>query len=549
MISSVRRSFEQYIRQTEKIDLTHDKTLANLCAKYMDEKVIPKTIFILNYDRHLDHSALEEIANKVNADRIYVSYIFRNKFKDVKNVVAVKKNTEEFFKCLSTSQYIVVDSPFSIYYIPKKDQCVITVLDNFGVDNFENKAVLGNALIKSNIVTAYEDNSRDALKKRIANPSIFKGTCVEFKDIVDTINSGNVDFNRENDSKKNVLIVLDFTFVEKWFPILQNQLDNVDYDTTNVTLIANKDRLAYLNYYLNMLDERVNVLPKVGWFLITEDDRKKYDYINTDLIYFEDYKDVYREIPKEVFVREFVRITGNKKYDELYIYGNRVGTKNNWILIAQALDDVKVKHIVYDPQYYKKIIPENKKADEVLDRNVTKVYSDFDNIWFWNVKQKEEFEEYLSNTGIKVASDRLKDIKLRLSKHELPKTRVMQYEDKDHIIFNEYFKETINLDIVPKPSDNAIGIIIESFEDVSMENLGEIKKIARENQECDICLFDIYEIAVDVMDTLKGEYSNICGYIGAEYYYVLAAYINKFVVFDKNSERINELELLGKKII
>ena len=548
MIESARRSLEMYIGQTVKIDEKKDKSLANYAAKYVEETIEWGSVFTLNYQRHGNHDYVNKLLPDVDAGLLYSSYIFRDNFKDLKNITSVKKNTEEYFDKLYTSQYIIVDGELSTYYVNRKGQTVITVIDHASTETIMDKVTWSDILVKSDIVTCLESDPKEKYKELFGDLTVFSGTFATYDEVVEIISSGKTDFTNKAATKKQMVVGASFNVKEIWLPYILNTLDHIDRDKYEVTLVLDRAFIESMAGFLVPYKDVINIISKFGWFMISEQDRKVYDYINTDLMFMEDMDETFSYVSKELYQREFKRICGNKKYDELVLIGDRINTKNYWINIARAID-VEKKTIFFDSIIYNSPvkIPE---AVEVLEKNATLIYMQFDNLYVFDEAQKETLKEYAEKYELDFEENIVKIFELKESRKNVINTSIMRMNDIDYVVYNEYVKEVQRIDLAPllEKKKGNLCYIVESKEDATRDIMNQLKVLAESNVDKNFYIIDTLDVSEYAFDSLANEHENVRFFDGTMYYYALLNYMDEFVVRDENSVRIKELKDLNKKV-
>ena len=543
MISSVRRSLEEYKAETEKHDLLNDKSKSNLYAKFLDMPVKENAVFILNYTKRHNHDRVEDLATKIADKEVYCSFSSRNRVANKGNIQFLKMDSDKYYEMLATAKYIVIDSMLNGYFVPRKDQCVITLIDNGETEKFVDKLKWNKIILKSDIVFAENDNVSEIFENSNLNKNLLLGTVKKNNEILDIINSNQVikaDANK--DGKENIVLTAMLEHSEQWMGLVTGYLNNLDYDKYNVLFIINNKEKEELEDFCKLLDSRVNIITRQGWFLIKEDMRKQYDYFNTDLTYFENPDEIFDYMSKDIYEREFTRTAGNHKADRFIVVGERVCVKNYWINIARALD-VKSKEIVYDSNFYVSAVNDIEK-NQVFDKTVTKLYSEFDKIYFPGSSAKDEFIEKANKYDITIPDEKIEYLKLYEQHNVNIKTRDILLNGVKNIIYNHYKLDDTVLSIVETPKDGAIGLVIESDKDCEM--FSQVAEIAKKTEQ-EIIIFDVKMNGLK-FSTLGDDNSNVTYYVGAIYYYVLMNYIDTFVVSEENIERINELKAANRKI-
>lgn len=541
MIESARRTLEEYIGQTVKFDEKKDKSLSNNAAICADSNVEPGTVFCFNYFRHGKHAYIEELVPKLKGKKVYSSFLFRDRFADIEYCTPIRKNSDDYFKYLYSAKYLVVDKDITPYYVPSKKQNLIVVIDDVCTKTLEDKVAWSNILAKANIVTASKGNPEELYRKAFGDLTIFSGKFLSMDEIVELISKDELVESETKSEKKQTAILASYKVPEIWMPYITNSLDHIDYDKNEVTLVIDKASISSLAFYLEPYLEKVNIISKTGWFFIREEDRKLYDFINTDLTYMKDYKNSFEYISKDIYVREFRRIVGLKKFDEIVLVGDRISTKNYWINIARALD-VEKKSVFFDSIYYEGAINEAEVA-EVLEEVVTRIYLDFDKVVFFADSQVKAFEAKAEKFNIEYNKDKCEVFELPEFLASSIDSELLTLDHERYAVYNEYMNEVLRMEIVPVPDgyNKNLLYIVEKDEDFNRESLTKVKEYVKGHTDTLVTVIDMYDISNGAFASLAEENENARVCIGAIYFYVLKKYADKFVV-RKDSKRNGEIE-------
>lgn len=544
MKNSVRRTFETFETNKEKEYLSRNTSRADNYAKFLDLEVKEDTVFMLNYTEQYNHDCIENLAENITGKKIYCSSNLKGCVQNKRNIEFVRENSKKYFKLLATAKYVIVGSQLSMYFVPRKEQCVITLLDNCEVKNFDDKLLWNKIILKSDIVFAKNDNVSEILEKQGLNRSLLLGIEKKYSDILDMINTNQiVKANTVMNGKENIILTGHLTHPEKWMGLITGYLNHIDYDNYNTILvISNKEKKECEKFY-SLLDQRVNIVAEEGWSLVREEQRKLYDYINTDLTYFENPDEIFDYISRSIFERELARIIGNYKVDKFILAGDQKCNINKWVNIARA-SSAKSREMVYDPNYYIGIIT-NIEKNKTLDKTVTKIYSEFDKIYFSGTSARDEYLEKVKEYDIDFAEEKIGYLKLYEQNNLKIKTEEVIVDGTKNIIYNRYKLNDNVLNILEVPKENAIGLLIDS--DKECEKFPEISEKIKETDR-QVIIFDVKMNGLK-FSVLGDANSNVTYYVGAIYYYVLKDYIDTFVVDTENKERISELKASNKNII
>jgi len=549
MVNSLRRDLEEYKVTTEKHDAARDYTTANIPAQHMNDEIIPNTVFILNYTRFDDHSFVENIAKELTDYTVYTSYVHRERFPECSHITFVKRDSKKFYSALYSSQYIIVDAFLNAYFIPREGQTVITNIDLMTNDDLANITEWNKNILRSNIVTCSTGDVQDKFNSLFPANASFKGGFIKGNDIVKYIKGEDVEITKPViPSKKRVLIATMFTKGEKWLPMLCNYLEQVDYSNTEITLVLDKRHISVISRFLIKFIDRITFVSRAGWFLITEDQRKIYDYFNVDLAYFENIDSVFNYIPKDLFKRELTRTVSSTEFDCVLLYGERSASNNYWINICRSIE-AKEKHIVYDINMYKHTNEEPEVID-LFNKNVTSLYMTFNNIWFWDNGQLEGFKEKATASGLDISKNNLSIMSMLPTKDLNYDTTVVDFNRDKYIVYNDYFTDSLKLEVAKLPLDinNTVAIVLENDSELIADGTDAIQAYFKANIDKEIIVFDTNHVLASIIKPIIDDLTNVTLWRGATYYYVYLNYINKYIISSKSTARIEELQSLGKEI-
>ncbi|KON70878.1 CDP-glycerol:glycerophosphate glycerophosphotransferase [Peribacillus butanolivorans] len=194
-----------------------------------------------------------------------------SKYKDMPNVKFVQRNSKDYFKYLATSEYLINNSTFQSFFIPKNDQVYIntwhgTPLKNMGFDIPGNPSLSQNVL--RNFLSTEYILSPNAHTTKIFTESyklngLYKGKIIEegYPRIDLTLNTNPEEFNDYlrtlglgiNGSKENIL------YAPTW---KGTNLSKVNNDVLQI--------IADINYLESQIGDQYNILIKVHPYLYKE---------------------------------------------------------------------------------------------------------------------------------------------------------------------------------------------------------------------------------------------------------------------------------------
>lgn len=542
MIHSKKRSFEEYKKQTEAFRATQDKSAMLAYDKFLEEDIIPGTVFYLNYNRHGNHERGNAIVKALTEQKVYSSFLMRNDFSDEKHIQFVKKKSDDFHKRLATSEYIITDSVISPYYVKRKGQCVINILDNCEAGTSSSKAAIGRQVLKSDIIVAdTQESGEKKIKDLLGNTWCFSGQYMSDKELIQLIQEGKKIEGTKDETKKTTAIVANFDASEIWIPRLYSIVNKIDMEQEYVILILDNTLIEELSGYLSNLPSNITVVTRQGWFLVNEKIQETYAYIKSDLMFLEDFNEIFDYVGKEIYQREFERIIGNTKVDELIILGDCVSLRRYWYMMGSALNIAK-KTIAYDNSTDKEFLVQDRELSSAYEQNMRKIYENFHEILFWGEAQKQEYldgfetSETLDSKARTVVIDEYIDYQLNTLEFDLLGKRAIAYN-----IFNGQKK----MDVMKLPKSGYDVIAIENDEECRIEYVNKIEQLVKENGDKEFLLIDLNDISKSMYSTIVDANPKLNLYRGAIFFKVALQNAEKVFVSAKN-ERLLNLLLKGE---
>ncbi|MGE7879231.1 CDP-glycerol glycerophosphotransferase family protein [Peribacillus muralis] len=212
------------------------------------------------------------------------------KYKDMPNVKFVQRNSKEYLKWLATSEYLINNSTFQSFFIPKKDQVYIntwhgTPLKSMGFDIPGNPSHSQNVVrnfLSADYILSPNAHTTDMFTKSYKLHGLFKGEIIEagYPRIDMTLNTDPEEYKGYlktlglalQDGKQNIL------YAPTW---KGTNLAKVDNDILQI--------IADMNDLGDQVGEQYNILIKVHPFLYKEaakhadiTDRLVPDYVDTN---------------------------------------------------------------------------------------------------------------------------------------------------------------------------------------------------------------------------------------------------------------------------
>ncbi|MEJ9228739.1 CDP-glycerol glycerophosphotransferase family protein [Peribacillus butanolivorans] len=194
-----------------------------------------------------------------------------SKYKDMPNVKFVQRNSKDYLKYLATSEYLINNSTFQSFFIPKINQIYIntwhgTPLKNMGFDIPGNPAVSQNVVrnfLSADYILSPNAHTTDIFTRSYKLNGLYKGKIVEegYPRIDLTLNTNPKEYKdylrtlglKINDGKENIL------YAPTW---KGTNLAKVDNDILQI--------IADINYLESQIGEQYNLLIKVHPFLYKE---------------------------------------------------------------------------------------------------------------------------------------------------------------------------------------------------------------------------------------------------------------------------------------
>ncbi len=247
MITSVKRSFDEYLKNTQHIRENQDKTMVSTYSNSLEQDIVPGTVFYLNFGRHKDHSTGDGIVRKLKNKKIYASYILREDLEDIEGIEFIKRREPEFFETLATCEYLIADSSVTAYYVKRPGQKVITILDNNDANNLADKARITKQLLKSDVVVD-NGNAKQRIEDNLGQSWCFSGEYLTEDEVSEGINNDTIkEIDKKNDNNR-VFIGAFFDYPEKW---MHRLLDFVDeYKGSEIIIGIDNNQIEELNNYL-----------------------------------------------------------------------------------------------------------------------------------------------------------------------------------------------------------------------------------------------------------------------------------------------------------
>ncbi|KWW17574.1 CDP-glycerol--glycerophosphate glycerophosphotransferase [Peribacillus simplex] len=193
------------------------------------------------------------------------------KYKDMPNVTFVRRNSKEYLKCLATSEYLINNSTFQSFFIPKKDQVYIntwhgTPLKSMGFDIPGNPSASQNVVrnfLSADYLLSPNPHTTNMYTKSYKLNGLYKGEIIEegYPRIDLTLNTDPEEYKEYvrtlglalHDGKETIL------YAPTW---KGTNLAKVDNDILQI--------IADMHHLGTQVGEQYNILIKVHPFLYKE---------------------------------------------------------------------------------------------------------------------------------------------------------------------------------------------------------------------------------------------------------------------------------------
>lgn len=194
-----------------------------------------------------------------------------SKYNNIPNVKFVHRNSINYLKRLATCEYLINNSTFQSFFIPKKDQIYIntwhgTPLKNMGFDIPGNPSISQNVVrnfLSTDYILSPNTHTTSIFKKSYKLDGLYKGTIIEegYPRIDLTLNTNCIEFNK-------YLRSIGLTIEANKETILYAPT----WKGTNVSRVDNDvlQIIADINYLEKNIGDKYNILIKVHPFLYKE---------------------------------------------------------------------------------------------------------------------------------------------------------------------------------------------------------------------------------------------------------------------------------------
>ena len=527
MITSTKRSFDEYLKSSQHIRETQDKTMVSAYSNALEQEIVPGTVFYLNYGRHNDHSTGDSIVRKLTNKKIYSSYILREDLGDIDGIEFIKRREPEFFEKLATCEYLIADSSVTAYYSKRPGQKVITILDNNSAEKIADKARITKQLLKSDVVVD-NGNAKQRIEDNLGQSWCFAGEYLTEDEVANRINSDTIKKLDKVNSKKRVFIGAFFDFPEKWIHRLLGFVE--DYKDCEIIVGIDNNQTEELNNYLERFPKGIAFVNRQGWFLADEEQQNLYAYSKVDLPYFEDSYDVFEILPKSFYEREFKRLVGEKKIDTFILLEDRKDSRAYWFLMGMALD-IEDKRIGFDKGTDDHYLVENAELCQKYEENIKKIYERFVKVYFWGDDEKKNFLDKFEDTDELELKSEVKDFSNYLD-IDLDSFS-FAYLDGNAICYNVY-DQGKGMDIIKINEPKVDIILIENEKECDISHAKKVKDFLSENKN--IVIIDLNDLSESIYSNLAEARVDVFFLAGALFFKALLKFANNIYVSEDNQK-------------
>ena len=527
MITSIRRSYDEYLKQSQHIRETQDKTMVSAYSDALEQEIVPGTVFYLNFGRHDDHSTGDEIFRNLKDKKLFASYVLRNNYDDMEDVTFIKRRKPEFFEKLATCEYIIADSSVTAYFVNRPGQKVITILDNNNANNLADKAKITKQLLKSDVVVD-NGNAKQRIEDALGQTWCFGGDYLTPDEVTDGINNDTIkELTNEND-KNRVFIGAFFDYPEKWIHRLLSFID--EFKDSEIIVGIDNNQIEEMDNYLERLPKGLAFVNRQGWFLANEDQQDVYAYSKVDLVYFENSNDIFENIPKEIYIREFKRLAGKKKIDTFVLLEDRKDSRTYWYLIGMALD-IDDKRIGFDKGTDDHFLLQNLELCQKYEENLKRIYENFSTVYFWGEEERKNFLEKYEDTDELEKKSEVRDMSNYLDIDI--DSFSFDYLDGNAICYNIYDGGK-GLDIIKIDEPTVDIILIENDKECDVVHGKKVKEFLAENKN--IVIVDLNDLSESIYSNLAEARNDVYFLAGALFFKALLKFADNIYVAEDNQK-------------
>ncbi|MEH7129901.1 CDP-glycerol glycerophosphotransferase family protein [Neobacillus drentensis] len=275
--SNHRRNF-QYRRYLEKLNVIDETILyESRDGKSLTDSPYAIFKYLVNNPKYKNFKHIWSINNPEELNRVLADY------QDLKNVIFVKRNSKQYLKWLATSKYLINNSTFQAFFIPKADQIYIntwhgTPLKSMGFDIPGNPAHSQNVVrnfLSADYLLSPNDHTTKILLGSYKLNGLYNGEIIQE-------GYPRIDLTYQTDSEKFKLFLEGLGLATD--KNKQTLLYAPTWKGTNVSKAKNDmfQIISDMNYLRNKVGKDYNLLVKVHPFLY--DQARKFSEIKDILI-------------------------------------------------------------------------------------------------------------------------------------------------------------------------------------------------------------------------------------------------------------------------
>jgi glycosyltransferase involved in cell wall biosynthesis/tetratricopeptide (TPR) repeat protein len=309
------RVIATYCEYIKRENLKKNYILYQSRGEFIDSKLYKILLTLLDDERFKEYKHILVVDNTTILDE---------KIKKLKSVIYVPKDSNLYLKYLSSSNYLINDGLFPSYFIRQNGQKYLNleqILENIdGKFNSKEYLVNKSKISQDFLQSTHIINCNKSLIKEYSLRGIYTGQLVlSNNSIEDTIeffffdNLSKYNPIKINNLKQSLLIYASFE-PNGITSSLNNLLNAIDIDKYEITLIIDNNTLNGYEDRIIELSHKINILIHSGRMVVTVEEQWVRDKFN---LYSRLESSEMKSIFKETFEREFKRIFGGYKFDNI----------------------------------------------------------------------------------------------------------------------------------------------------------------------------------------------------------------------------------------
>lgn len=270
--------------------------------KAMQNKVKKRTVLILSKSRGASLKRVTKIVNALKDSKmtVYVREYFKDDFKNVSYVKAVKKDSTEYYNALATAQYIYTDTFLYADFIKRRGQVVINHINSAATD----------ARSRINITSAA--NKTDWFIGSEGENSI------SFSDFLKALAKRSLKNSKFKSAKTKLLFVVNMEYIDSLYNAFSNSVQWMDLEKYDITLLVDWKYVDEYSHKFEKLDPKIHLLAKKGKILTDSETNKRLAFLKNEYNFITNPKKINAFLPKDVFKNECLRVFGTTDYDIVF---------------------------------------------------------------------------------------------------------------------------------------------------------------------------------------------------------------------------------------